>query len=205
MATKKVAKKVVAPKPAKVAKAAKKKVTLPSQQGSWTPPVTFKSFSVRAVIPVQQYSNIQPEITVEAMTYEQARDFVMPLIEDLFRQYSESKPAFLGKVTETVKVVTPPAQQDTTFNPTANAVASSATAPAPVASNESNAVTSTPANAAQKSEAVVKAEKKISLAMSDDAVQLIQDQIQQSVKIAPEDKPALITLCLHKRNEFKGK
>ncbi len=43
----------------------------------------FVRIVVRAVIPTQQFGNIQPEITVEGGTYEEAKAYVMPLIEAL--------------------------------------------------------------------------------------------------------------------------
>src|SRR5580698_7288535 len=74
--------------------------------------VKFVSFRVRAVIPVQQYGNIQPEIEVMAPSYESARDFVMPKIEELWRTYGErtvngNLPSFVGAVKVEEKIVVP--------------------------------------------------------------------------------------------------
>lgn len=217
MATKKVAKKVAAPKPAKVAKAVKKNKPLPlptSQEGSWTPPVVLTSFSVTAIIPTQQYGNIQPTIAVTASSIEEARAFVMPVIEDLYRTYGETplngkELKFLGKVTETTRVITSApnsAGTDTPVNVPQMAPVAPKTASGPTEEQIAQQAQSQPeAPVKPKSEAVAKAEKKISLAMSAEAAEFIQDQIENSVKIAPEDKPDLITLVLNKRNEFKGK
>jgi hypothetical protein len=157
-------------------------------------PVSLVEFSVTAVIPVQQYSNIQPKITVTAPSYEEAKAFVMPLIEELFREYAETKPAFLGKVTETIRTVVP-------------AIAGvelskgqlvKETGPQDVPAPQPTASSATP-----KPESVLKAEKMIGLATSNEAAVLIQEKIETSVKIPDEFKPDLITLVLKKRNEFK--
>lgn len=187
MATKN-AKKVAAPKPAKVAKPAKEIKAK----------ATLISFSVSAVIPTQQYGNIQPKIEVVAASIEDARAVVMPVIEDLYRTYAEAplngkELKFLGKITETVKEVAPAAQ----VAPTAPKEGEKATA-APETVQEAPAAPEKP-----KSDAVLRAEKAISLALTEDAVLAIEAQIEKSTKIAPEDKPALITLVLKKRGEFK--
>lgn len=180
----KVAPKKVA-KAAKPAKEAKKK----------EPTVSLVSFAVRAVIPTQQYGNIQPEITVVADSFEEARAYVMPLIEDLYKHYGESKPGFLGKVVETEKVVAPAPQ-------TAPATPPQATTPPQAPAQDVPAPEAT-ASSVVKPEPVLKAEKAISLAMTAEAATLIQDQIEKSVKIPAEFKPALIELVLAKRSNFK--
>lgn len=147
----------------------------------------FVSLSVMAVIPTQSYGNIQPKIEVQAETYEDALGFVLPHIKALYSMFAESKPAFLGKIEVTEKVVTPPAAAQTTTTPSAGHVAdASATASA----------------GKPKTEAVQKAEKAISLAASEDAMLLIQGQIEKSTKIADEDKPELLKLCLKRRSEL---
>lgn len=193
MASKKVvaakpAKKVPAPKPAKVAK----------------PNYSLVSFSVSAVIPTQQYGNIQPKIEVVAKTIQDARAVVMPMIEDLYKTYAEAplsgrEPKFYGKVVETVKTVAPTAQAAPmptyTPGPTKEQVEAQQGS---AASTEAPAAPQKP-----KSEAVLKAEKAISLALTGDAAERIQEQIVKSTKIAEEDKPDLITLVLKKRGELK--
>lgn len=46
-------------------------------------------FKVTAVIPTAQYANLQPEIEVETDSFEQARDFAMPKIEEIWAKYCE--------------------------------------------------------------------------------------------------------------------
>lgn len=183
------AKKVTAPKPAKVAKPAAVKKSN----------VKFVSFSFGATIPTQSFGNVQPHIVVEAPTYEEARDFAIPRIEELYRHFAEVKPTFLGKITETVKVVAP-----------ANQVAPAApTVPGPTPEQVETQRASTTAPEAPaapqkaKPESVLKAEKAISLAATADAALAIQNQIDKSVKIPEEFKADLITLMLKKRSELK--
>lgn len=190
-AVSKSAAKTPAPKSEKAVKAPK------------VPQAKLVSFSVSAVIPTQQYGNIQPKIEVMANSIEEARAVVMPIIEDLYKTYAEAplngrELKFLGKVVETVKdvvkapVEAPSAPKALEVAPSPSSVAAPAAAPEP----------SVPAKA--KSDPVLKAEKAISLAATEEAAVLIQDQIEKSVKIAPEDKPELITLILKKRSELKG-
>lgn len=146
----------------------------------------FVSFTFGATIPTQSFGNIQPHITVEAPTYEEARDFAIPKIEELYRKYAEIKPEFLGKITETVREVTPPVQETPEKEPE-------------VAPKEP-VVTPT-----EDSAPVAKAKKAISLAMTYDAIKIVEDQIMKSVKILPEEKPALYELTLKKAKELKEK
>lgn len=170
-----------------VQKKAKKAVT-PKTPKPVKSTAKFISLSVEATIPVQSYGNIMPKVTVEAATYEEARDMAFPIIEGIYAKYAEKKPDFLGKIVETVKVVTPaPAPK-----------AEEPAAPSSVAPSAPLSSTST----IPKSEAVLKAEKAISLAASEDAMLAIQGQIEKSVKITSEEKPALLTLCLKRRGEL---
>jgi len=72
--TKKVVKKAV--------KKAVKKVIETTEE------VTLKEFSITATIPVCQYGNIQPQITVVGKNFEKAEAFCMPKIDSLFEAYS---------------------------------------------------------------------------------------------------------------------
>ncbi len=186
-----MAKKVVAKKKTKLTKKLAKEMT-PMK----TPKVGLISFRVSAVIPTQQYGNIQPSIEVMAGSIEDARAVVMPIIEDLYQTYAElplngKEPKFYGKITaETVNVAAPA--------PKEKEVAESS--PSSTAASE---VATSPTTVPSKSDAVLKAEKAIGLAMSIEATEAIQSQIEKSVKIEASDKPALYTLVLKKRKELK--
>ncbi len=183
--------------------AAKKKVApmkVPKQVKEPKSSAKFVSFSLGVTIPTQQYGNMTPKIEVTANSYEDALAFAMPKILELYAQYVEEtpgKPKFLGKITETVKVVATPVAQVT--SPSVHTPAASTTPPAvpvPPASV-------TPVPEKPKADAVLKAEKAISLAMTYDAANAIQEQIQNSVKIPPEDKGPLFELCLKKKKELQ--
>lgn len=208
MATKKVAKKAGLLKPAKVAKSTQETRRAFSRTIPLTKPeATLISFSVTAVIPTQQYGNIQPKIEVTASSIEEARAFVMPVIEDLYKQYAESKPGFLGKVVVTEKIIPQAQVSPVPAEQAQNSYVENGAAQQPQAQSsaaQQNNTDLVPGAAPKpKSDAVLKAEKAISLAMTAQAAIAIQDQIEKSVKIAPEDKPELIALVLKKRNEFK--
>lgn len=157
-------------------------------------------FEVTAIIPTQQYGNIQPKIQVTCSSIEEGRALVMPVIEELYKTYAETPlngrdPKFYGNITVEEKVVDAPAPApkvetpDTVSSP-AVSEQSSSTSPAP---------TSTPAT---KTEPVMKAEKAISLATSKEALAIIRTQIENSVKIDPASKPDLFTQCDAKYQEL---
>jgi len=60
-------------------------------------------YTLKAIIPTGPYANIQPEITVEAITLEEAHKFVMPYIDGLFKEYLNLSDRVKPKVTITVK------------------------------------------------------------------------------------------------------
>jgi hypothetical protein len=196
-AKKEVVKKVAAPKPVKSS-------------------VKLVSFAVQATIPTQQYGNIMPRIEVVADSIEEARATVMPFIEEIYKTYAEKsrdgKPLFEGsKVEVTEKVV----GQTVTVRPEV-AERIHNTAPvaitAPVAPQEAPALdqaTETPVEPAdapvQRSEPAIKAEKAISLAMTEEAAKKIKEQIEKSVKIPADEKPALIELVDAKITDFEAR
>ncbi len=165
--SKKIENKVTAPKPAKVAKQN----------------VELVSFSVTAVIPTMSYGNIQPTIQVTAPSIEEARATVMPVIEDLFKTYSEGKPAFLGKITVTEKVVG-------TTVPVTPEVAQRIVETSPV-------VETSPAAPVEKPASVAKAEKAIAAATKE-GLGAIMAQITASVKIPDEFKNGLLNMAMEK-------
>lgn len=152
----------------------------------------FVSLTVTAVIPTQSYGNIQPRIEVSAGNFKDAKEFAMAQLVE-FYEYAETKPSFLGKITVEEKVVAP-----------APKVEAPATTPSSPSSAEASAP-STPEKTVAKPEPVLKAEKAIGLAATEEAAVLIQDQIEKSTKIPKEFKGALLELCLKKRRELSPK
>jgi len=210
MAEKKVSKKKVpTPKVEKVEKPVKEKkvkVVIPKYE--------LVSFSIKATIPTQMYGNMMPEIVIKAKTIEDAKAIAMPAIEEIYIKYCEkprdgSTPAFMSKASvtaeerkvtpTTIAPVAPVAPAPAKLTPqggTAPSVPVTPPAPAPVAPTAENT------EDVAKTPAYEKAEKAISGAMSLDALNLIEDQIQKSVKLTAEEKPMLLTLVLKKRKEF---
>lgn len=191
--SKTVSTEVVAPKAKKV-KVVKSKVRL-------------VSFTVAAVIPTQSYGNIQPSITVEAPTIEEARAVVMPVVEEMIRTYAETKPGFLGRVEMKETIVTPAKPVELTASPAPTATASSTPASpvsTPPATTSLSTSTATPKAPISDHPAVMKAEKAISIAATQDAVNVIQKQIENSEKIPKEFKSALVELCYAKFNSLKA-
>lgn len=175
----------------------------------------LKSFSVTVVIPTQQFGNIQPKIDIEAVTIDQAVEFVKPYIEQLYRTYAAEFPAFMKeKVTVEEKHVDVPA-------PVPAAPKADTTKPEPAAQtntwspgkekNESHPVATKSApdlNAPKtdpevKDEAYLKGEAAIAGAANLAALNIVEQKIKDSTKVKEEDKPFLITKVLKKRKEFE--
>jgi hypothetical protein len=202
---KEVEKKVKAPK---VQKEAKPKKLAPVKKVKYE----LLNFEITATIPTQMYGNICPRISIKAGTIEDAKSIVVPFIEELYSSYASEGPDgkkanFVNKAKVTVeeKFVDP----KTTTVPVAPAPVSPATVPtsdkpvqpiAPVQKNES--VSEPEEESTPKTPAYIKAENAIKAAMSLDALGMIEDQIQKSVKLTAEEKPLLLTDVLKKRKEF---
>lgn len=208
MATKKTAKKAV--KKEKVIKPHKNEVKLPLPEPkprakkdaviNVKAELKFVSFSFGATIPTQAFGNVQAHIVVEAPSYEEARDFALPKIHDLYAKHAEFAPVFLGKITKTEKVVDVP-NPEPVATPTPAVEATKAPEVAQNPTGDAEPVEPT----VERSEPFKKAEKAISLAMTQDAIDVISEQIKKSVKIAEDDKPVLYTQILKKQKEFEPK
>lgn len=174
--------------------------------------VKLVTFSMKAVIPVQQYGNLQPEITVTAPSIEEARAVVLPIIEDLYQHYAEATndgrtPKFFKKpeVKVVEKVVTPPAPaQNSALTPAKEEPAGIATAIAkkePVVEGDVPFVGTTHPDA-PKTPGLIKGEGMVAGCMSRDALDVVEGQIKKSVKLSANEKDILLTLVLKKRKEF---
>lgn len=167
--------------------------------------VRLTSFTMKAVIPTMQYGNLQPEITVEASSIEEASTVVLPYINWLFEQYSEATPKFLIK--QAVAKNNKPTVEDLKdlgIIPNEDKVQDTGRG------TPGGSVKITPPEAPKEdvspvSEAFTKAKKAIDSSMSIEATQIIEDQIQKSVKLTPEEKPKLLEAVLLKRKEINSK
>lgn len=144
------------------------------------PKVKLVSYSIKMVIPTGSYANIQPEIIVKAGSVEQAHDFIAPHMNKLWKEYyliSERKP-----VPVPVVVPTPVAPTPTPVVPAVPAVAQS-----PVSGV-----------------AFLKATQAVQSCLSFDALTLIQNQIDKSVKLGVLEKQELSLLAFKKFNELNA-
>ena len=154
------------------------------------------SFSVKATIPVMAYGNIIPEIVVKTRTIEEAEQVVLPVIEKLFEFYSENK----SSVTVKEKQVVVPLKPTPVENKKPTGVLTQAAAVAPVTPKA--AVEELAQELSPKSPAFLKANSAINSATSLEALGLIEEQVQKSVKLSPEEKPLLSVEILKKRKEL---
>jgi hypothetical protein len=124
------------------------------------------SFTMKAIIPTGVYANIQPEITVEAETLEQANNYVMPYIESLYAKYLNfnEKP-----IQPSHKVCATPAP----------------TAPAPV-----QPTTPSPA----QSVSFIKATQAVNSCTTKEALSIVENQINVSNKLSNKEKAELLLI-----------
>jgi len=64
------------------------------------------NFTMKAVIPTGAYANLQPEITVEAQTLQEAHEYVMPYIEHMYQTYTDYVVHSIQKKTQAVVTTT---------------------------------------------------------------------------------------------------
>jgi len=167
------------------------------------------NFEISAVIPTQMYGNICPKISIKAGTIEDAKSIVVPFIEELYSSYASEGPDgkkanFVNKAKVTVeqKFVDP----KITITPVTPAPVSPAPTPsvAPKTSEPKSEPVSEPdEDPTPKTPAYTKAENAIKSAVSLDALNLIEEQIQKSIKLTNEEKPILLAEVLKKRKEFE--
>jgi len=143
-------------------------------------PVQLTSFTVKATIATGAYSNICPEITVYSETIEEARSYCMPIIEDMFKQYTgylenkvEIKPSV--KITQTIT-------------------------PINVVTNKKEPEMNITIK--EETEAFKAAEKTIASCYSLEALKLIEDRIAKSTKLTEKEKLALNFNLIAKSTEI---
>lgn len=92
------------------------------------PKVKLMSYTIKAFIPTGPYSNVQPEITVEASSIPEANEYVLPEIDKLFDLYlnkSEKRTESSVTVTKDIPVtpkVEAPVVKSETFLKAENAI-----------------------------------------------------------------------------------
>lgn len=149
-------------------------------------------YSIKMVIPTGQFANIQPEIIVKATDPDQAHDYIAPHMNKMWKEYfmvNDRRPEVAPVVppTPVVPVVpyVPSAGTTTQANPPVEVTQpANVTIPPPPSSNVS----------------VIKATQAIESCMSLDALDLIKNAVEISVKISKEEKPALRNLITERFN-----
>jgi len=207
---KKTTKKAPAKKKA-VAKKSTAKKTVAKKNTVKKSKVKLTNFTIGATIPTMSYGNIQPMISVEAPSIEEAKAVVLPVIEDLYARYAVTPlikaEKVVPKVTVTEKVVEVPAE-----NPTPKeAVAAKKEEMVAEKPKEEVIPSPTPvkteadtlSDELEESPAFTKAKKAITNAFSLDALSLIENQIQKSIKLTESEKPLLLSEVLKKRRDLK--
>lgn len=165
------------------------------------------SFSVTATIPTMMYGNIIPTINVEAPSLKEAKEFAMPMIEELYQTYvgpaqDGKMPKFINKANVTAeekKVEVPKATAPTV---TPGASTNTPEVPKATVTPGTGATITTPGvdqNVKEKSSVFITAEKAINACIGIPASNKIEEQIHASTKLTAEEKPVLLTLILKKR------
>lgn len=151
-------------------------------------PVTMVEYSIKMTIPTGNYANIQPEIKVTAATPEDAHEYIAPHMNKLWKEYFMVNERVVN-VVETKKPDTVPSANTTTTQ-----------AEQPAVTQKSEPVVQPPAS----NVAVIKATQAIESCTSLDALELIRNQVELSVKLSKEEKPALRDKIIEKFNELNA-
>lgn len=213
-----------------------KKTTIKTKVKSSTPTVILMSYTMRAVIPTGPYANVQPEITVQASSLDEAKDYILPHIDALYEKYLNLSDRPKPRVA--VKEVLPVSPTPVATPILSKSLAKEATElvkselkkmdaekPTPVvevptnytkellkpvkAINIEELAQSKPEVVAEtstyvKPQALVNAENAIESCKSMEALVLISQKIDSSVKLDTLDKADLTLLIKAKRNQLES-
>lgn len=146
------------------------------------PTVTMLEYSIKMVIPTGNYANIQPEIKVKATNPDEAHDYIAKHMDKLWKEY------FM--VNERRQELAPASPTGPT---------SPQSTPAPVCPVDKPCEASPTSNVA-----VIKATQAIESCMSLEALDLIKNQVELSVKLSKEEKPKLRFMIVEKFNELNA-
>ncbi len=165
----------------------KEKIKTKKPKAAKKPKFTLVSYTLKAVILVGQYANIQPEVTVKADSIEAAERAVMPYIETLFAKYRDGgiqtvKPVIASPVTGTAS---PAIVSVTQTNPIPPPPAMPPVVP--------SIPLTVPFNRAKGA---------IQSCTSIDALKLVSDQIEKSEKLIEMEKLDLRKLVAEKSKEL---
>jgi hypothetical protein len=144
--------------------------------------VKMIEYSIKMTIPTGQYANIQPQITVTAGTPEEALEYIAPHMNKMWKEYFMVNERVNNKVEEIAPgdaKVCPPDGCPPMNTPIIEQ---------PPASNVS----------------VIKATQAIDSCLSLEALDLIKNQVELSVKLSKEEKPGLRVKIVEKFNELNA-
>ena len=147
------------------------------------------SYAVKMVIPIGDYANIQPEIIVKANSIQEAHDFIAPHMNKLWKEYylvNERRPDAPAVPVSNKTSDRSPSMSTSATQENVTVTQQNGTPPAPDANV-----------------ALIKATQAIDSCLSMDALLLISNQINVSVKLTEEDKAVLTPLWEAKREELE--
>ncbi len=162
------------------------------------------SYTMKAVIPTGQYANIQPELTVEAESIEQAERAVMPYIESLFARYRE---AGVLPIQAPLRPVATPQNTPVAPKPVAPVVPVAPVAKAPVTPAPAPVVAPAPVAPAAIVMTVPfsRAKQALESCTSLAALKLVSDQVEKSTKLVEAEKVELRKLSADKLAQLNVK
>lgn len=154
--------------------------------------VKMVTYSIKMTIPTGPYANIVPEIVVRGGSIEEAHNFIAPHMNKMWKEY------YL--VNERRPEPAPMPMPEFTLKPAPNM---STTIGTPVATTSTPAMKEPEVEAPPASSvALIKATKAIESCLSVDALDIIANQVNVSVKLTDEDKAKLMPLIDAKYSEL---
>jgi hypothetical protein len=164
------------------------------------PNVQMVTYSIKMTIPTAAYANIIPEIVVKGGSIEEAHNFVIPHMNRLWKEYylvNERRPE---PVATQYPVPFPSTQIPSTSGVMMSSLENiSSTTGTPIMTIQDGKIVPAPP---ASSVALIKATKAIESCLSVDALDIIDKQVANSVKLTDEDKAALLPLMEKKYAEL---
>jgi len=175
---------------------ASKKIKLDKDMARRVSKTELLSYTIKAIIPTGAYANIQPEIIVMADSLEEAEAYVIPHINKLFRDFLNK-----SERRDEIKV-----QEPTLVTATGAAYVKDVSGTYPrIPKANFNPETQESHYTADVSPAFIKAEQAINSCLSNEALDVIQKQIEKSVKLSENEKVMLTKLSAIRFGELNIK
>lgn len=189
----------------------KEKITTYKKVGEIKKEIVFKipkvkliTYTLKAVIPTGQYANVQPELTVQASSLEEANAYLAPHLEKLHKDYfmylERPKPIEVKKTDHFDKPQTFVENKRTQSVLPTLAVPTNEDSLEDLVDYLGNDI---PASE-YISEPFRKAKDAINACKNMEAIKMIGDKIDKSVKLKEEEKKMLLTIYNDKLIELNG-